>query len=183
MEALTFRRGSYCSLHPLTPPPSPHVACSIFILHHSLLGRIYLSVCLSLPQKKREEKRRRLIFRLVRRKLPHAYTAVCVCVRTIYFQPPCPRTQHASQQPATQEEMEPVVQSGTMVASMMHRSRLSVGGPRETHLLPARPADRNWWRVRAMFGSNTATAWPPCPPVRGLANEPESHEKRSLGTF
>lgn len=56
--------------------------------------------------------------------------------------------QHTSQQPATQEEMEPVVQSRTMVASEMHHSRLSVGGPRETHLLPTQPADRDRWGDR-----------------------------------
>lgn len=72
----------------------------------------------------------------------HTQLSVYVFVPSI-SNPPAPPTQHASQQPATQEEMEPVVPSGTMVASMMHRSRLSVGGPRETHLLPARPADRN----------------------------------------
>lgn len=72
----------------------------------------------------------------------HTQLSVYVFVPSISNPPDPQHNTHPNSQ-LHQEEMEPVVQSGTMVASMMHRSRLSVGGPRQTHLLPARPADRN----------------------------------------
>lgn len=68
------------------PLPSSHGLLHLHSAHPSHLTP-YLPLHLPLPSLE-EEKKRSLIFCHVRGKLPHAYTAVCVCAHTIFSNPP-----------------------------------------------------------------------------------------------
>lgn len=97
VEALTFRRGSYCSLHPLTPPQP-----SRGLLHlHSAPPpprRIYLSIFLRLPLSSPEEKRReekKTYFPSCQEKITTCiHSCLCMCSYHLFPTPLSPNTTH-----------------------------------------------------------------------------------------
>lgn len=100
VEALTFRRGSYCSLHPLTPPPAltwpgPSSFCTP---PTPPLTPYYLSVFFRLPLSSPEEKRReekKTYFPSCQEEITTCiHSCLCMCSYHLFPTPLSPNTTH-----------------------------------------------------------------------------------------